>query len=186
VVCYGTFHLIVSSAILPATDRVIRGPDGTALTIAPDGAITVRQGRGTSDQSQRWPVFLSDGTNERGTVSNPLRVDPLGTGKTLRRAVASLSATGDVVAAVAGKRIKVYQYALQSQTDGMTVQLRSGTAGPLLTLPWTLNAREGAVGGAVSPPAFLFGTSAGQSLRAIVTGTGTVTVEVSYWDDDAS
>jgi hypothetical protein len=146
---------------------------------------TVAQGAPAA-QANRWPVFLSDGTAAQGTAANPLRTEPLGTSKTLRRAVVSLTANGDVVAAVAGRRIKVYQYAVQSRNDAMTCQLRDGTTGSFLSLRWGFNAREGAVGGAVDPPAFLFGTSAGNALRAEVTGTGTVDIEVSYWDDDAA
>jgi hypothetical protein len=48
----------------------------------------------------------------------------------LKREVVSLSATGDVVAAVPTRKIKAYAWALQSRDNGMTVQLRDGAAGP--------------------------------------------------------
>jgi hypothetical protein len=52
-------------------------------------------------------------------------------------------------------------------------------------LRWTLDAREGAVGHAINPPDFLFATTAGNALRAVITGTGTIDIEVSYWDIDS-
>lgn len=120
--------------------------------------------------------------NQGGTWS----VVDAGAAKTLKRAVVSLTATGTVIAAVSGRRLKVYQYALQSRNDSMTVRFRDGSAGGNLGLEWSLNAREGVSSGPVNPPAFLFGTTAGNALDAVVSGTGTVWVEVSYWDDDTS
>jgi len=49
---------------------------GNSLTV--DGTVTGNQGTAAA-QSGRWPMFLSDGTSERGTASNPLRTDPTGT-----------------------------------------------------------------------------------------------------------
>jgi hypothetical protein len=66
----------------------------------------------------------------------------------------------------------------------MTLQIRDGSAGANLTIAWQLNVREGVVGGVATPPAFLFATTAGQPLYGALTGTGTVAVEVAYWDDD--
>lgn len=42
------------------------------------GALTANQGTANT-QANRWPVFLSDGTNGVGTASNPIRTDPTGT-----------------------------------------------------------------------------------------------------------
>ena len=119
-----------------------------------------------------------------GPVSITGPVTDGGSGKTLKRAVVALTATGDVIVAVSTKRLKVFHYAVQSRADGMTVQFRDGAAGALLGLRWGLNNREGAVGGAVNPPAFLFATIAGNALQAVISGTGTVDIEVTYWDDD--
>jgi len=123
---------------------------------------------------------LPTGTNSIGTV-----VDG-GSGKTLKRAVVSKTADGDIVALVATKKIKVYAYEIQSKTAGMTCQIKSNNAaGTALTVPWANDAREGVMGSAVQPPAFLFATVAGEALFADITGTGTVDIAVSYWDDDA-
>ena len=126
-------------------------------------------------------VALPTGTNSIGTV-----VDG-GSGKTLKRAVVSLSADGDVVALVSSKRIKVYAFEIQSRSDSMNMQFKSNNAaGTALGIRWAFNTREGAMGSAVNPPAFLFGTAAGEALYADVTGTGTVDISVSYFDDDAT
>lgn len=109
-----------------------------------------------------------------------------GTNKTLKRAVVSLSATGDVIAAVPTKLLKIYHYAIQARSDTSTVQFRDGAAGSFLGLRWGLNAREGASGAGVDAARFLFATTAGNALQAVITGGNPVDIEVSYWDDDAS
>jgi len=53
-----------------------------------------------------------------------------------------------------------------------------------VTLRWGFNAREGAVAGIVSPPAYLFATTQGNALQLHVTGTGTLDFEVSYWEEE--
>lgn len=108
--------------------------------------------------------------------------DADGTVKTLKRAVFS-AASGDVVAAVAGKRIKVYTYAIQAGADASTAQLTDGNGGTALTVNWSLNNREGVSSAVAKPPSYLFATTAGTSLYCVVAGT--ISVEVSYWDDDA-
>lgn len=103
-------------------------------------------------------------------------------GLTLKRAVVSLSASGNVVAAVASNKITVYQYAVQSRNDSMTFQFTDGNGGPALGLRWTLNAREGAQS-AVSPPGWIFrNANNNTAIYGTITGTGTVDVEVSYWE----
>jgi len=109
-----------------------------------------------------------------------------GAGKTLKRLAGSTAATASIIAAVGGKRLKVFAFAVQSRNDTMTVQMRDGAAGSMTSLQWSLNTREGVVASAINPPGFLFGTTAGNALDLVVTGTGTIHWEVSYWDDDAS
>lgn len=124
--------------------------------------------------------------NEAGTTTDPLVIREVGTSKTLKRAVVSLTASGNVVAAVAGKVLKVYEYEIQSLTDSMTVLLEDGSAGADLAGAYSFNAREGIAPGAVTPPNYLFKTTAATALYATLTGTGTVKIAASYWDDDAS
>lgn len=157
------------------TPIAARLSDGTAF-------LTTTSGRLSVDASAvAVPV-----TDNAGSLTVDGTVTDGGSGKTLKRAVVALTATGDVVGAVASKRIKVYAFEAQSRSATMTVQFRDGAAGGLLGLRWAFDAREGAMGSAVNPPAFIFATVAGNALQAVLTGTGTVDIAVSYFDDDAS
>ena len=107
-------------------------------------------------------------------------------GKTLKVAVGSDTVTDQIIAAVASKKLKVFAYQLQSQSDTMTASLRDGAAGSILTPVWTFNSREGVAIGPTNPPEFLLATTAGNRLDIVITGTGTIVWGVYYWDDDAS
>jgi hypothetical protein len=119
--------------------------------------------------------------------ANPIphfECDTDGTVKVLKRAVLNGSTSGaDVVPAVAGKRIKVFAYALQA-TGTVTMKLRDGASGADLTLTWDFQAREGVASHTVKPPTYLFATSAGLALQVVLSGVVTSGVEVSYWDSD--
>lgn len=144
--------------------------------------VDVTRVQGSVTVVQSTPAQLQTTATQGGTWT----VLDGGSGKTLKRAVVALTATGDVVAAVAGRRIKVYAWEIQSRNDTMTVQFRDGAAGAFLGVRWNFNTREGAMGSAVQPPTFIFATSAGNALQAVITGTGTVDLAVSYWDDDTT
>lgn len=106
-----------------------------------------------------------------------------GAGKTLRSASFSISATGTVVSAVPGKRLKVY--AAKVIVDAaLGVLFRDGGA-TALEGSQALAANGGFIE-QVTPPEFLFATSPGNSLDLQITGVGTAAGRVSYWDDDAS
>lgn len=162
-------------------DRV-RGDTTNGL----DVDVTRVQGNVTVVQATAANLNATVTGTVNATQSGTWTVVDGGAGKTLKRAVVSLTATGTVIAAVSGRRLKVYQYAIQSRNDGMTARFRDGTAGSNLGLEWSLNTREGVSSGPVNPPAFLFATTAGNSLDAVLSGTGTVWIEVSYWDDDTA
>ena len=106
-----------------------------------------------------------------------------GSGKTLKSAVVNLTATGTVVSLVAGKRIKVFA-AKVICSAALTVNFRSGGA-TALEGPQAI-ALNGGFTESVDPPNFLFGTTAGESLDLVISGTGTAAGRVSYWDDDAN
>lgn len=183
------------SRALSGQERLVRDDAGNTLSLTSAGEVRAAQGA-AAGASGRWPVYWTDGTNERGTATLPLRVDPTGAtvqpvrladpGKTLQRAVVSLTTSGTIVAGVAGRRIKVYAFELQSASTGMTFQFLDGPGGSPLGLQWTLDAREGAIASGVTPPTYLFAGSQGTPLHGAVTGTGTVHVAVSYWSDDAN
>ena len=119
-----------------------------------------------------------------GVTGGVLAYDIIPILKALKRAVVNVAATGDVVAAVAGKRIKVYAYAMQGQGT-VNAFLRDGAVGDPLTLTWNFQTREGLVAQTTKPPTFLFATSQGNALQVVLSAAVTVGVEVSYWDDDA-
>lgn len=103
-------------------------------------------------------------------------------GKTLKSKDFSISATGVIVAAVVGKKIRVYAYKFVV-AGAVSVNWRSGGATNLEgAQPYAAN--SGAIEG-VTPPAFLFETAQGQSLDLVLSGAITVAGRVSYWDDDA-
>lgn len=106
-----------------------------------------------------------------------------GAGKTLKSAVINLGATGTVINAVSTKRIKVFAVKLVVSA-AVSVSFRDG-ASTGLEGAQPLAANGGFVE-SVNPPAFLFGTTAGNSLDLVISGAGTVVGRVSYWDDDAT
>lgn len=153
-------------ATYPVTDN------GGSLTV--DGSVSV------SNFPSSYPVTDNGGSiTVDGTVTS---VDS-GAGKTLKSASFSLSATGSVVTAVTSKRIKVFAVKLVCSA-AISVNFRSG-ASTSLEGAQSMAANGGYVE-AVNPPAFLFGTTAGESLDLVISGTGTAAGRVSYWDDDAS
>lgn len=102
--------------------------------------------------------------------------------KDLKTASFSLTATGSIVSAVTGKRIKVYAVRLVVSA-AISVNFRSGAA-TALEGAQPLAANGGFVE-AITPPDYLFATAAGQSLDLVITGAGTAAGRVSYWDSDS-
>ncbi|MEW6214544.1 MAG: hypothetical protein AB1478_04975 [Nitrospirota bacterium] len=153
-------------------------------------ANTIKDGTGTSyvplldvDGHLQIDVLsaLPSGTNTIGNV-NVLH------NKTIKNATGSISATTAIVAAVTGKKIKVFAYSLiMSSTTAVTCTFNNGAAGTAL---WTvpLQALSGTISGAnlaVSIPSFLFATGAGVLLELALSAAVSVTYSISYWDDDA-
>ncbi len=101
--------------------------------------------------------------------------------KSLKSASFSLSATGTVVPAVSGKKIKVYAVKLVASA-AISVNFRDG-ASTNLEGSMALAANGGFVE-FVNPPNFLLASAAGNSLDLVVSGAGTAAGRVSYWDDD--
>mgnify|MGYP001584261292 CR=1 FL=1 len=104
-------------------------------------------------------------------------------GKTLKTAKFSLTATGTVVSAVGGKRIKAYAYKIVVSA-AISVKWRDGAITDLEDLQSL--ALSGGEAESIMPPAFLFGTTAGNSLDLVISGVGTAAGRVSYFDDDGS
>jgi len=104
-------------------------------------------------------------------------------GITLKTASVNLSATGTVVNAITGKKIKVYAVKLVCSA-ALTINWRDGSTNNLEG--GQSFAANGGYVESVNPPAYLFATSPGNSLDLVISGTGTVGGRVSYWDDDTS
>jgi hypothetical protein len=145
----------------------------------------------------RYRALLVVDTNENlqvvGNQVNNYVWDPVGlvwvretqpgSGKTLVSTSFSLSATGTVVAAVVGRRIKVYAVKLIVSASA-NVNWRDGGATNMEGAQAI--AANGGYVETVQPPAFLFGTTAGNTLDLVVSGGGTAAGRVSYWTDDAT
>lgn len=112
-------------------------------------------------------------------------------GKTLKTYSGTFSTDTDVIAAVTGKRIKVYAYSvINTSNTAETPLFKSGgtsgtelwrvhTKGPAADTPFGANL-------AVTPPAFIFATVAGEKLTVDVNAGATLHVSLAYFDDDAS
>lgn len=113
-----------------------------------------------------------------GINGQPIMVTP--STATLKTAAFSITATGTLIAAVAGKRLRVY--ALSYISGGIaSVNFRDG-ASTALEGVFAHAANSGRVEN-VNPPAFLFATTAGNSLDMVYSGAGTVAGRISYWEE---
>lgn len=103
--------------------------------------------------------------------------------KTLKTQKFSLSATGTVISAVSAKKLKIYAYKLVVSA-AISVKWRDGSSTDIEDLQPL--APSGGEAESVSPPSYLFSTTAGNTLDLVISGTGTASGRVSYWDDDAT
>lgn len=128
-------------------------------------------------------IALPAGTNLLGSVVST-------NGKTIKTASGSVNSDTDIVAAVGGKRIKVFAIVLStdSTTLNRVIMKSNGAAGTEL---WRclLQAGTGTVCGMhenVTVPSFLFATVQGEKLTLDMSAGVNVEYTVSYWDDDAT
>lgn len=101
-------------------------------------------------------------------------------GKTLKSQKFSLSSTDTVITAVASKSLRVYALKLVCSA-AVSVKFRSGASTDLEDLQPYL--ASGGYTESVTPPSFLFETVSGESLDLVISGTGTVSGRVSYWEE---
>lgn len=104
--------------------------------------------------------------------------------KTYKTAVFDASASGNLVAAVAGKVIKLHALTIQAQGT-VVVNLNNGSGGASL-MEWSFQAREGAVIPTANAPAYWAITSVNTALYVTLSAAVTVTITAIYSDDDAS
>jgi hypothetical protein len=104
--------------------------------------------------------------------------------KTYKTAVFDASASGNLVAAVADKVIKLHALTIQAQNT-VVVNLNNGAAGASL-MEWSFQAREGAVIPMATAPAFWAKTGVNTALYVTLSAAVTVTITAIYSDDDAT
>ena len=104
--------------------------------------------------------------------------------KTYKTAVFDASASGNLVAAVADKVIKLHALTIQAQGT-VVVNLNNGSGGSSL-MEWSFQAREGAVIPMAPAPAYWAKTSVNTALYVTLSAAVTVTITAIYSDDDAS
>ena len=138
------------------------------------------------------PVLVggSDGTNARSIKTDTTGVvydDPTN-GRGIKSVTGTISATTDVIAAVASKKLKVHAFSiLTNSTTAVTVTFQDNAATNLWTVP--MQAISGTYFGAnlaVACPAYLFSTVAGNKLTLNLSAAQSVTYSISYTDTDAS
>lgn len=110
-----------------------------------------------------------------------------GSGKTLLSKTGSASATFTLIAAAAANRIKVISVDLiTASTTAVTVTFKDGASGTALAT-YPLQALTGTNFGitkTITPPGFLFGTTAATLLEMAFSAAQTVTYNVTYHVDD--
>jgi len=104
--------------------------------------------------------------------------------KVYKTAVFDASASGNLVAAVADKVIKLHAMTIQAQGT-VTVNLNNGSGGSSL-MEWSFQAREGAVVPMANAPAYWAKTSVNTALYVTLSAAVVVTITAIYSDDDAS
>jgi hypothetical protein len=124
-----------------------------------------------------YKTFVWDGYTWR-EYSKSVQIENVITLKTIP---VDLAATDTVVVGVATKIIKVYAVKLIVSAD-MSINFRDGGATDIEgAMPLLANA--GYVE-SVTPPLYLFRTTAGNDLDLVIGGVGKVTGRISYWDSD--
>ena len=100
--------------------------------------------------------------------------------QTLKSAAFSLSATGTVVSAVVGKKIRVYAVKLVVSA-AISVNFRDGATTALEgAMPLAAN---GGFVEIIPPPFYVFQTTVGNSLDLVISGTGTASGRISFWEE---
>jgi hypothetical protein len=103
---------------------------------------------------------------------------------TYKTATFLASASGNIVAAVTGKVIKVHYLDIQAQGT-VTTTIKDDTSGNIKD-EWKLQDREGAVKAFAPYPAYHYASAQGTALYAALDATETVKISVIYTDADAS
>jgi len=122
------------------------------------------------------------GSGALGTIETDLTTLITPTG--YKHATFDAAASGDLVALVAGKVIKVHAITIQA-AGTVVVNITDGNGGASLA-EWSFQAREGVVYSFAPYPAHWFQTSVGTALYVTLSLAVTTTINVIYSDSDAS
>lgn len=185
VVGIGGAAIATSLASLPALSAGtanIGNVNGTTLTVVGIGGAAVATSLASLPALSAGSANIGNVNGSTVSVvglnNTPIIVTP--STATLKSASFSITATGTLISGVAGKALRVYALAYISGgvasvnfRDGGTTNLEGAFAHA---------ANSGRVEN-VNPPAFLFKTSAGNSLDMVYSGAGTVAGRVSYWEE---
>ena len=98
----------------------------------------------------------------------------------IKSVAVSVTASGVVIPAVTGKTLKVFAVKLVCSA-AVAINFNDGGASPLEGSQ-SFSANGGVVE-FVTPPAFLFQTTVGNSLNIDIVGAGTVSGRISYWEE---
>lgn len=113
----------------------------------------------------------------------------VGHGKTIKTVSGTLTADTDIIAAVTNKRIKVCAYSIFTTGTNLDLAIfkSNGTSGTELWRVPLQSVASQIMGAnlAVSAPAFLFATIAGEKLTLDVNQSDTIHYSISYYDDDS-
>lgn len=137
-------------------------------------------------------VTVADGTGaEVITKCDTDNVKVIGDGRTYKRVANQVAIIGDntIIAAVAGKKIKVYDYSIQNVggTTGTVATFQDGAGGAQISQEWSFQDREGKNKHGIAPGQIHdFETSAGNLLNMTLSAAIAVSYEIIYTDSDAS
>ncbi len=166
--------------IAPSTTNFARIPVSGDTAIVDGSNVTIRATVKSFTRSNPLAVQLvnSSGDGYNAGIDQPIPVTAAG------RITSAGSA--QIVAAVAGKKIKVFSYSLQGDGDNARGFFASGASGTQLTLEWELASREGVAKqiGAENSQA-LFSTTAGAALSFESSSSRPMKYDVGYHAEDA-
>ena len=122
-------------------------------------------------------LMLAGSAYAAPAIMNPDRLAPI----TIESTAFTVSGSATVVAAVTGKKIKVFSILMSGLTSTTQVHFQNGLTSDFDS---AFVVGSSVISNSVNPPAFLFSTSSGTSLTTVTTGT--VSGRVSYWTDDSN
>lgn len=126
------------------------------------------------------------------TNAGTFAVQLTSTNKSLKTVSSNLSANANVIAIVSSKRLKVYALTVVdagvSALPNLIIFKSGGNAGSELWRTFLQSNTNAPMGYAqsVTPPAFLFGTVAGEALTVVPNQSDNLHYSIAYWDDDAT